>query len=85
MKVYSQGPLEKRDHRQKIVGDTIGSAAWYITPEGPTLGTPVNEATQSTVRLSGVPDGGVYELRCHITGASGQEYDGYARIEGRKE
>jgi len=83
MNIWPQGPNAKRDYRLTVVGDTIADADWSITPTGPTLGTPVNETTQSTVRVSGIEQGKGYVLGCHIVMGTGQEDDGYCQIEGR--
>jgi len=82
MTLFSQRPAEKRNYRQILTGDTISSAAWTLTPGG-TLGTPVNESTQSTVSVSALLDGRDYTFTCHIVAASLQEFEGVAKIEVR--
>jgi len=72
---FYQGATEKRKYRQPITGDVIASATWAISPTGPTVGTPVNTSTTSTVMLSGVTAGKSYTLTPHIVGSSSQEYE----------
>ena len=75
MKTFSQDPSEKLDYRQTLVGDEVDSASWAISPStGVTLGTPVNGATSSTVRVSNLTSGTRCVLTAHLVGKSGQEF-----------
>jgi hypothetical protein len=82
VKTWEQDPNEKQDYRETLIGDTVASALWTITPAGPTLGTPTNTANTSTVRVSGIVFGVVYKLTAHVIGASGQEYERSCGIRG---
>lgn len=78
---YTQWPAEKLFYEQRIEGDTVKSADWSITPTGPTLDGKANTTTSSKILVSGLAAGTTYLLRSHIVGASGQEFEGVARIE----
>jgi len=84
MNFWTQDPAEKLKYRQEISGDEISTVAWTISPAGPTIGTPVNTTTATTVLISGLTEGVTYTLNVHIACTSGQEFDPSARIECKK-
>jgi hypothetical protein len=55
------------DWTRPLAGGTLASAAWTITPSGPTLTAPTFSATRSQVYVSGGTDGVTYELTCTAT------------------
>lgn len=84
MNSWTQDPAEKLKYKQEIQGDAISTAAWTIAPSGPTIGTPVNTTTSTTVLVSGLTEGTTYTLNVHIICTSGQEFDPSARIQCKK-
>ena len=68
----------KRDVRWQILGDTISSSTWTVSPDtSPTrLGTPVNTGTATTVRVTvGTTTDIDLTIMPHVIGTSGQEYE----------
>lgn len=62
--------------------DTVASATWAVSPAGPVVGSPSNSGSGSTVLISSVVSGVLYQVTCHIVGASGNQYDGFDQIQG---
>ena len=61
--------------------DTVASAAWSVSPTGPTLYSQSDSSAASTIRIKNVPYGS-FVLKCEITGTSSQKYDGSVKIVG---
>ena len=71
MNYYTQTPEEKLAYEQVIAGDTIASAVWEIDPIGPTLSTPINTSTATSVYISGLTASIRYIVSVIITTTSG--------------
>jgi len=84
MNFWTQDPNEKLKYKQEISGDVISTATWTISPTGPTLGTPVNTTTETTVLVSGLTEGVSYTVNVNIACTSGQVFDPSARIECKR-
>ena len=65
-------PVENLPFRATLSGDTIATAAWSITPTGPTISavTPVSP-DHADAFVSGVQSGTQYELVCLVTASGG--------------
>lgn len=85
MKTWIHDPQAKRTYRQKIVGDTISSAVWAITPSGPTLGGQSDTTEQTTIQVSGLTLGTLYNLKVTVTCASGQIIERTSQLIARSE
>jgi hypothetical protein len=76
--VVELDPADSRDMYWDVENDTIASAVWssaLISPAGTaalTIGAPVNTATRTKARVSGITLDSLHELKATITLTSGQ-------------
>ena len=82
MSVLGQKASETIHYKLPVVGDTITSAVWSISPSGPTVTTVATTSTYSVCAISGTTSGVVYALKCMLSVASGQIFEVLAQING---
>lgn len=82
MNLYSQTPNEIYHYRQPVVGDTIVSAVWSVSPSGPTISTVETTTTHTTCSLSDVVSGILYTITCLLTVTSGQRVEVKTLVKG---
>jgi hypothetical protein len=70
----TQTQNEKRRYIQRLLGDTVTSAVWTITPSA-TLNGQIDATASTSIVVSNLSKGQQYLLTCRITGSSGQIFE----------
>jgi hypothetical protein len=65
-----------------VEGDSVASARWSVTPEGPVFSGQADTPGGSRVLVSGICLSKTYTLRCSITGNAGGVFVRSIQIKG---
>ena len=80
MKQFVQNSGEAKYYQQVVANDTITSATWTVSPNGPVLSRLQSTTTSSTIMIS-TPQTGVFVLSVNLTLGSGQVLIGECMIQ----
>ena len=82
MKPLGQTSAETIHYKQPVIGDTLVTGTWSISPVGPLVTSVATTSSSTTCAVSGVVAGTLYTLTCLLTVTSGQVKEVKTLIKG---